>query len=204
MVSVVKSEWHQVEKRYGLEIDTDLLSEIYPELDEDEIEAKLAELESGEEDVETILNDAWENNVDIDWDYLNEDDWWTDRKGGYEVTYNVEEWEVREDYVSPITHKCTHCKWTGSQYDAQWSWEDKDGNELDEAIKICPMCDSGLELTEVGVEEAAKDAANKAKWDSIDEDDTNDLNPEIKQTLEELKAEFDQLMVDIEDKPTKD
>ena len=32
---VIKSEWHQVEKRYGLDIDADLLSEIYPELDED-------------------------------------------------------------------------------------------------------------------------------------------------------------------------
>ena len=153
MVSVVKSEWHQVEKRYGLEIDTDLLSEIYPELDEAEIEAKLAQLESGEEDVEEVLNEAWNNDVDIEWDHLNEDDWWTDRKGGYDVTYSVEEWEVREDYVSPITHKCTHCKWTGSQYDAQWSWVDKDGNELDEAVKICPMCDNGLELTEVGVQD---------------------------------------------------
>ena len=205
MVSVVKSEWHQVEKRYGLEIDADLLTEIYPELDEDEIEAKLAALESGEEDVEEVLNEAWNNDVDIDWDYLNEDDWWTDRKGGYEVTYKVEEWEVREDYVSPITHKCTHCKWTGSQYDAQWSWEDKDGKELDEAIKICPMCDSGLELTDVGVEEAAKDAANKAKWakeSEVDESDFDEANEEpvseneLEEALQELKDEFDKLSVD--------
>jgi hypothetical protein len=164
MVSVVKSEWHQVEKRYGLEIDTDLLSEIYPELDEDEIEAKLAELASGEEDIDTILNDAWDNNVDIDWDYLNEDDWWTDRKGGYEVTYNVEEWEVHHDYVAPITHKCVKCKWTGSTYDAEWKWEDDDGVELDEAIRICPMCDSATELTEVGVEQVKKDAETTARW----------------------------------------
>jgi len=164
MVSVVKSEWHQVEKRYGLEIDTDLLSEIYPELDEDEIEAKLAELESGEEDIDTILGDAYDNDVDIDWDYLNEDDWWTDRKGGYEVTYSLEEWEVHEDYVSPITHKCTKCKWTGSKFDAEWKWEDDNGVELDEAIKICPMCDSATELTEVGVEQEKKDAETKARW----------------------------------------
>ena len=183
MVSVVKSEWHQLEKRYGIEIDASLLSEIYPELDEDEIEAKLAALESGEEDVEEVLNEAWNNGVDIDWDWLNEDDLWTDRKGGYEVTYKVEDWEVREDYVSPITHKCKHCKWTGSQYDAQWSWEDSDGNEFDEAVKLCPMCDSLLELTEVGVEEAEKDAANKAKWaresevDEADFDEANDEEP---------------------------
>jgi hypothetical protein len=164
MVSVVKSEWHQVEKRYGLEIDTDLLSEIYPDLDEDEIEAKLAELESGDLDVEEVINDAWDNSVDIDWDYLNEDDWWTDRKGGYEVTYNVEEWEVHQDYVAPITHKCVKCKWTGSTYDAEWKWEDDNGVELDEAIRICPMCDSATELTEVGVEQVKKDAETKARW----------------------------------------
>ena len=204
MVSIVKSEWHQVEKRYGLEIDASLLTDIYPELDDDAIEAKLAELESGEEDVETVINDAWENSIDIDWDYLNEDDWWTDRKGGYEVTYKVEEWEVREDYVSPVTHKCTKCKWTGSQYDAQWSWEDSEGKELDEAIKICPMCDSGLELTEVGVAEAAKDAANKAKWakeSEVDEADFDEANEEpvseneLADALAELKAEFDRLSV---------
>jgi hypothetical protein len=198
MVSVVKSEWHQVEKRYGIEIDASLLTDIYPELDEDEIEAKLAQLESGEEDVEEVLNEAWNNDVDIEWDHLNEDDWWTDRKGGYEVTYKVEDWEVREDYVSPITHKCTHCKWTGSQYDAQWSWVDKDGKELDEAVKICPMCDSGLELTEIGVEEAAKDAANKAKWakiekDEVEEDDDENVgtppsDEEMKEQLEALDA----------------
>ena len=205
MVSVVKSEWHQVEKRYGIEIDADMLAEIYPELDEDAIEAKLAALESGDEDVEEVINDASNNDVDIDWDYLNEDDWWTDRKGGYDITYKVEEWEVREDYVSPITHKCKHCKWAGSKYDAQWSWEDSDGKELDEAIKICPMCDSVLELTEVGVEEEAKDAANKAKWANMaeetaeeDEDlfeDTPERTAELNAALEELKAEFDRLSV---------
>ena len=193
MVSVVKSEWHQVEKRYGLEIDTDLLSEIYPDLDEAEIDTKLAELESGEEDVETVLNDAWDNSVDIDWDYLNEDDWWTDRKGGYEVTYKVEEWEVHQDYVSPVTHKCVKCKWTGSTYDAEWKWEDDDGVELDEAIRICPMCNSATELTEVGIQEEAKSAANKAKWASVDDEDED---------LQELKREFEELAVDDEEVKT--
>ena len=39
MVSVVKSEWHQVEKRYGIEIDADMLTEIYPDKEEEEIES---------------------------------------------------------------------------------------------------------------------------------------------------------------------
>jgi hypothetical protein len=202
MVSVVKSEWHQVEKRYGIEIDTDILSEIYPDKEEDEIEVILEGLGDGTYDIEDILNDAWENNVDLDWDYLNEDDWWTDRKGGYDVTYKVEDWEVHQEYVSPITHKCTKCKWTGSQYDAQWSWEDKDGNELDEAIKICPMCDSNLDLTDVGVEEATKDAKNKAQWSKLAEDDEEELvdETELEEALEELKAEFE--ILSAEDKTT--
>ena len=87
MVTIVKSEWHQVEKRYALEFDEDMLAEIYPDLDEDEIAAVLSEIESGERDIEDVINAAWENGVDFDWDWLDEDDWWTDRKGGYDVTY---------------------------------------------------------------------------------------------------------------------
>jgi hypothetical protein len=90
MVMVVKSEWHQVEKRYGLEVDTDLLEQIYPDSNKKEIKKMLSELKSGEISIDTIMDEAWENNVDIDWDWLDEDDWWTDRKGGYEVTYEVQ------------------------------------------------------------------------------------------------------------------
>ena len=88
MVTIVKSEWHSVERRYSAEIDEDILSEIYPNADEDEIKQMLADLESGELSVDTVIEDAgWD--VDIDWDWLDEDDWWTDRKGGYDVTYEV-------------------------------------------------------------------------------------------------------------------
>lgn len=89
MVQVVKSEWHSVEKRYGFEIDEDVLNEIYPDATVEEIEQKLKDLVSGEIDITDIINDAWEEGVDIDWDWLDEDDWWTDRKGGYDVTYEV-------------------------------------------------------------------------------------------------------------------
>jgi hypothetical protein len=88
---VVKSEWHQVERRYGIEIDADVLNEIYPDYEEEDIESLIQSLESGEASIEDVINDAWENDIDLDWDWLDEDDWWTDRKGGYEVTYKVEE-----------------------------------------------------------------------------------------------------------------
>ena len=68
----------------------DLLEQIYPDSNKKEIKKMLSELESGEISIDTIIDDAWENNVDIDWDWLDEDDWWTDRKGGYEVTYEVQ------------------------------------------------------------------------------------------------------------------
>lgn len=87
---IIKSEWHQVEKRYGLDIDESILSEIYPDLEDEDIEIMLKGIEKGEVDIEQIMEDSWENNVDIDWDWLDEDDWWTDRKGGYEVTYSVD------------------------------------------------------------------------------------------------------------------
>ena len=89
MVTVVKSEWHQVEKRYEANIDEDVLSEIYPDMTEEEITKLHADLESGEASIEQVMEDAgWE--VCIDWDWMDQDDWWTDRKGGYEITYEVQ------------------------------------------------------------------------------------------------------------------
>jgi hypothetical protein len=89
MVYVVKSEWHQVEKRYGADIDDLFLAEVYPDKDEDEIQEMLQGLEDGTIDIDEIIEDAYNESVDIDWDWLDEDDWWTDRKGGYDVTYEV-------------------------------------------------------------------------------------------------------------------
>lgn len=90
MVWVIKSEWHSVEKRYGAEIDEYVLSQIYPDSSEEEIEQMLKDLESGDLPIQNVIDDAgWD--VDIDWDWLDEDDWWTDRKGGYDVTYEVQE-----------------------------------------------------------------------------------------------------------------
>lgn len=89
MVTVVKSEWHQVERRYSIEIDEDVLTNIYPDKEEEEIATILSSLEDGTLDVEEVINDAWDEGVDLDFDWMDEDDWWTDRKGGYEVTYEV-------------------------------------------------------------------------------------------------------------------
>ena len=90
MVTLVKHEWHQVDSQFAIELDEALLSEIYPDLDEDEISEKLAQIESGEISVDEIVEEALNNNVDLEWDRTY-DDWWTERKGGYEVTYELGE-----------------------------------------------------------------------------------------------------------------
>lgn len=90
MVQIIKSEWHQVEKRYGIEIDRDLFGEIYSDIeDEAEIDLMFLQFENGELDLEEVFQKAWDESIDIDWEWLDEDDWWTDRKGGYEVTFEV-------------------------------------------------------------------------------------------------------------------
>lgn len=87
---IIKSEWHQVEKRYAIDIDENLINEIYEDATVEEIEEIIRQLKDGELEVSSVIEDAWTNDVAIDWDWLDEDDWWTDRKGGYDVTYEVD------------------------------------------------------------------------------------------------------------------
>jgi hypothetical protein len=86
---VIKSEWHQVEKRYAIDIDENLINEIYQDATVEEVEEIIRQLQEGELEASSVIEDAWTNDVTIDWDWLDEDDWWTDRKGGYDVTYEV-------------------------------------------------------------------------------------------------------------------
>jgi hypothetical protein len=86
---VIKSEWHQVEKRYAIDIDENLINEIYQDATVEEVEEIIRQLQEGELEASSVIEDAYTNDVTIDWDWLDEDDWWTDRKGGYDVTYEV-------------------------------------------------------------------------------------------------------------------
>ena len=175
MVTIVKHEWHQHDRQYAIEIDEALLSEIYPDLDEDEIAQKLADIESGEETVDQIIEDAYDNDVEIEWDFQY-DDCWTDRKGGYDVTYELGDessWVEPETPPEP-THKCTKCKWKGQSYDADWQWEDSDGNEFDEAKKVCPYCESDIELTDHGKQQEEENRKLMEELDKmLDEDEEN-------------------------------
>ena len=206
MVTIVKHEWHQHDRQYAIEIDEELLGEIYPDLDEDEIKQKLADIESGEVDYEDVFNDASDNDVEIDWEFQY-DDCWTDRKGGYDVTYELgdeKSWVV-EPEPAPHTHKCTNCKWTGQSYDAEWSWVDKDGTEIDDPRKVCPYCESDTELTEAGVAEEKASAERTARWAKEAEEDEELVDEsELEEALAELKAEFETLTTEEDDGSLKE
>jgi len=153
MVTLVKHEWHQVDSQFAYEITEEILSEIYPDLDEDEITAKLSSIESGEVTIEELLEDADQNNVDIDWERQN-DDFWTERKGGFEVSYELgDESSWKHEPAPPLPkRKCSHCRWEGQSYDVRSVGFDQEGKELDDDSEIeptvikyvCPMCDSSL------------------------------------------------------------
>jgi len=165
MVTIVKHEWHQHDRQYAIELDEALLSEIYPDLDEDEIAQKLADIESGEVDYEEVINDAYENDVEIEWDFQY-DDCWTDRKGGYDVTYELGDessWHT-EPEPDPPTHKCTNCKWEGREWEGELKWEDENGNELDESKYVCKYCESDIELTEFGIQKKKESDERAARW----------------------------------------
>ena len=87
---IIKSEWHSVEKRYAIDIDENVINEIYEDATVEEIEEIMRQLKEGELDASTVIEDARSNDIDFDWDWLDEDDWWTDRKGGYDVTYEID------------------------------------------------------------------------------------------------------------------
>jgi hypothetical protein len=156
MVTIVKHEWHQVDSQFAYELTTDTLAEIYPDLDEEELDKMMADIEMGYKDVEEVINDAFDNDVEIEWD-RQYDDWWTDRKGGYEITYELgdeDSWHCPPQ-ETPDTHKCTKCRWTGKSYEAGTLYLREDGSvienyfetdeESDDTKDVCPMCDSDIE-----------------------------------------------------------
>jgi predicted Zn-ribbon and HTH transcriptional regulator len=203
MVTIVKHEWHSHDRQYAIELDESLLSEIYPDLDEDEIAQKLADIESGEVDYEEVINDAYDNDVDIEWEFQY-DDCWTDRKGGYDVTYELgdeDSWHT-EPEPDPPSHKCTKCRWEGERWNTRTAYV----NEQDEVLPddcedyhdtkdVCPMCDSNVELTEFGVQAEKERAERQARWDKEEEESEEEPvdEAELARALEELKAEFEAL-----------
>jgi ribosomal protein L37AE/L43A len=131
--------------RYALDLDEDLLSEIYPDLDEQEIASKLELIESGDIPIEEVLDDAQNNDIEIEW-LVQDEDMWSWRKGNFEVTYEIgdeDSWaKVEED--EPHTHKCSKCKWTGDQFDGVSVRIDVAEGEPAHVKRVCQYCDSDI------------------------------------------------------------
>ena len=154
MITLVKHEWHQVDRQLAYELTAETLAEIYPDMSKRELKKLFKQIETGEVSVDEILDDARDNDIEINWEPQYED-CYTDRKGGYDVTYELGDessWHY-EPPPSEHTHKCSKCKWTGEKWDGDWKWEDENGNTLEDAEKICPYCESAVVLTEYGAQQ---------------------------------------------------
>ena len=88
MVSLFKTESHQVDVNYKIELDLELLAEIYPDLNGDELKRRFELIESGAFAIETLIDDAEEAEIAIEWEEVGQDNW-TARKGGFDVAYSL-------------------------------------------------------------------------------------------------------------------
>lgn len=90
MVKLVKKEWHQVTTELSYELTIDDLEQIYPDFSGNDLQKILNDVKSGNLDIDDLVADAINADVNFDWDHVY-DDWWTHRKGGYDVTYELGE-----------------------------------------------------------------------------------------------------------------
>ncbi len=94
VIVATMSEWHQVQRKYALEIDVAYLKDLFPNESDEDIQQMFDDLASGDLLVEDLEELGYEKNGNdfygMDWDYQDDDDWWTMRKGGYDVTYDQE------------------------------------------------------------------------------------------------------------------
>jgi hypothetical protein len=89
MMKITKTEHHSVNWHYNYELDADKLQEIYPDSSDEEIAQLMKDLGEGNANIDDVISDAWDNDVEIEWEF-DYDDVWTDRKGGYDITYDIE------------------------------------------------------------------------------------------------------------------
>ena len=88
-VVLTKVEHHQVNYHYKTVLTYDQLADIYSDLEKSEIKEAWENIKNGDEHEINQLMDYAFGEVDIEWDMEYEDNW-TDRKGGYDVTYGIE------------------------------------------------------------------------------------------------------------------
>lgn len=64
---VIKNEYCQ----YSINIDEDLINEIYENSTIDEIEEVIRQLKDGELEVSTLIEDAYLNDVELHWNFID-------------------------------------------------------------------------------------------------------------------------------------
>lgn len=86
VVRATMSEWHQVEIKRTVDIDLNMIEELYcGHKTTEECQAIFDKLVSGDLTIEDLEDDV----DDFDWQQNpGEEDWWTMRKGGFDVTYS--------------------------------------------------------------------------------------------------------------------
>ena len=96
-----KTEWHQVSSEFKYDCPDDAIIETFGSVDrfkellshqEQEFNSKIES--TGEKPTDEEDGKLWDFIGELD--YEREDDWWTDRKGGYDVTFNYNEDEKSE------------------------------------------------------------------------------------------------------------
>ena len=96
-----KTEWHQVSSEFKYDCPDEAIIETFGSVERFKEILSHQELEfnskiepHGEKPTDEESDKLWDLIAELD--YEREDDWWTDRKGGYDVTYNYNEDEKSE------------------------------------------------------------------------------------------------------------
>ena len=91
VIRATMSEWHQVQRKYAIDIDVDCIVDLYNgEITRLEAQEKFDKLASGD----LLIEDIEEDVDEICWEYQDDDDWWTMRKGGHDLTYDQALWDT--------------------------------------------------------------------------------------------------------------
>ena len=97
-----KTEWHQVASEFKYDIDDEFIIRDFGSVQRFKEILSHQEQQFGSK-IEPIGEEPTDEENDKFWefvsgcDYEREDDWWTDRKGGYEVTFSYDEDEQVND-----------------------------------------------------------------------------------------------------------
>jgi DNA-directed RNA polymerase subunit RPC12/RpoP len=118
------------------------------DVEENEAQEIYEQIVSGDLDPQQFIDDSHDNGVYLDFEWMDEDDLWTDRKGGYDVTYEI----IEDEPVDPELLKAL--EELKKEFDELIAGEAVDCFSCGELVKqdellemdsqyICPHCHEG-------------------------------------------------------------